>query len=68
MVLDGDTGGLLAADSPAEGYRDAVMNLLADRQAYDRLARRARAHYRARLNWQTAAEQVEALIRERVLA
>ncbi len=67
MVVDRESGRLLAADSPAEAYRDAVMNLLADRPAYARLAERARAEYRARLNWQTAAEQVEALIRERVL-
>jgi glycosyltransferase involved in cell wall biosynthesis len=68
MVVDGQTGLLFTADSPAEAYRDVVISLLADRPAYDRLAHGARARYRARLNWQTAAEQVEALIRERVLA
>ena len=68
MVVDGESGRLFPAGTAPQEYRDAVIELLEDRAAYRRLAEGARDQYRARLNWQTAAEQFERLIRERVLA
>ena len=68
MVIDGASGRLFPAGTAPQEYRDAVIELLEDGDAYRRLAEGARDQYRARLNWQTAAEQFERLIRERVLA
>jgi len=68
MVGDGDSGRLFRAGAGPEEYRDAVTELIRDRAAYRRLAESARDRYRSRLNWHTAAQQVETLIRERVLS
>jgi glycosyltransferase involved in cell wall biosynthesis len=68
LVTDGETGRLFPDHTPPEEYRDAVIAAVSDTSTYRWLAECARERYRAELNWPAAAQAVEALIRERVLA
>jgi glycosyltransferase involved in cell wall biosynthesis len=58
IVLDGETGILDDPDASAESYVGRMLPLLRDRERYDAMARAARAHSEARLNWDVAGREV----------
>lgn len=64
IVLDGQTGILEPADAPAENYVRRILPLHRNRDAYRKIARAARAHYEATLNWESFADGVVHTIEE----
>jgi glycosyltransferase involved in cell wall biosynthesis len=62
-VRDGVNGRLVPAGSNAQAYAEAILALLADRQAYETLARSSFDDYRMRLNWDVAGARASTLIR-----
>ena len=58
IVLDGETGILDDPDATAESYVGRMLPLLRYRERYEAMARAARAHSEARLNWDVAGREV----------
>jgi glycosyltransferase involved in cell wall biosynthesis len=62
IVVDGETGFLLTPGSPPVAYADTIEGALADRERYASIGSRARARYRAVLNWQAFGERLTAAL------
>lgn len=63
-VKDHINGMTFALDAPVSIYCQYIVSLLSDRDRYEDLSLSAYNEYVTRLNWQTATEQVKALIKE----
>ena len=64
-LVEHNTGGLVfAPGAKSESYARAVVALLDDQQAYERLALGARSAFMARLNWAASAQRVMQLLKE----
>lgn len=62
VVVDGKTGILLPEEAGAAAYADRISSAFENRTAYETLARRARDHYEAALNWDRCAELLTEMI------
>lgn len=62
-IRDGRNGKLFPLDAPAAHWARTIAPYLDNAEAYRRFAHQAFAEYAARLNWQTAAQRIIALIR-----
>ncbi len=69
MVIEGESGLLLAADAPPGQYADLLERLLTDREAYLSLCRKTIACSRRLFTWESVGERVdrvlEAAVREK---
>ena len=69
MVIEGESGLLLAADAPSGQYADLLERLLTDREAYLSLCRKTIACSRRLFTWESVGERVdrvlEAAVREK---
>lgn len=61
IVLDGETGILLPADTPASAYAERIFALMRNREVYLAMTERVLARYDNVLNWDSA---VQAMIRQ----
>jgi glycosyltransferase involved in cell wall biosynthesis len=66
VVLDGETGFLFDREAPAGAYVEKILALMADRDAYTKMARRGREYFEQTLNWDKTAEEIVRLIAERL--
>ncbi len=66
-IRDDENGRTFAPDAGPEAYADYLLARFVPADRYAALAAATLAHYRARLNWATAAETVLALLRRHVV-
>jgi glycosyltransferase involved in cell wall biosynthesis len=63
MLVDGVNGVLVPQGASADAWADAILSVIGDEHAYERLRRSARAAFDERLNWDAWARSVDAIAR-----
>jgi glycosyltransferase involved in cell wall biosynthesis len=62
IVREGSNGSLFASEAPPEDWCQFIARTVASTESYESLALRSYAEYCARLNWESATENVRSLI------
>ena len=66
IVREGINGYLFSPDADPQAYSDRIQEVFSDYRAYEQLAMRSRHEQETRLNWNTAAASVVAILRDRL--
>jgi glycosyltransferase involved in cell wall biosynthesis len=66
VILDGETGLLFERTASASAYVERILALMADRSAYEAMARRARMRFEEVLNWDATAAEMVRLFSEKL--